>query len=101
MSQGFVTAYNVREVNIDLNDSAGTPYGEDGHYEVFFETPLAYSDNMYTIHVQPLNMNGKYKLSAEIMTKNTVGFTFRLSGTSSGTYDAFGFSCIYYGTDTI
>ena len=96
-----VNLYNVQEVNIASTDSAGTPFNEDGHYEVIFETPRGNGDNLYIVHVQPLNMNGKYKLSAEIMTMTNVGFTFRLSGFSPGTYDAFGISVIYYGADMI
>ena len=40
-----VNAYNIQDVIIDLQDSAGEYYNEVGHYEFFLPNPLSFGDN--------------------------------------------------------
>ena len=84
---------NVGEnYNIKLCSRHST--GEGGPYKVVFQTPLsgfrAPDDNNYTIMIQPHVENGKYHFAADDVTENMEdGFSFRLSGTSTGTWDSF------------
>ena len=73
--------------------------GEDGHYQVLFETPLSFRtdvDNDYTVMIQPHVQNGFYHLVADITTKTHMGFLFRMSGTAGGMFNSFMITCIRY-----
>ena len=82
--------------------------GEDGNYHVQFETPLPggtendapnYTDPHaldYTIIIQPFVQNHKYHLVGDVTKKLPTGFSFRMSGTSNGTWDSFMVTCIRY-----